>query len=478
LTNQPSTETPPSHSASVAAFLSFIWPGLGQAYERRRRAALVFALPAAIVVGLLLLQAARGLDVLAIELITPTFALTVLVIVLVLGAWRLLSMVEAAMRSGVPTAWRRPRSVLVLVALSVIVLLTHGAAAYYAYSFYDAGHAIFVGNVTPTATPTPSADASGSAFPSDSPSPSSSDNSADFQGPPQETPPTTSSRINILFTGIDSGHGRDHALTDTMLIASIDPATKAVSMVSFPRDISNFKLWDGRTYSGKLNSLMTYALLHPKEFPDGPINTLTKELGYLLGVPIYYYAAINLDGFKQMVDMVGGVTVTYPHDIIDPSYAWEDAAGSHGFVFHAGTHHLDGRTALAFVRSRKADSDFARAARQQILLVALRQELTRPSMLPKIPGLLKAAAQTVRTDFPPDQAADMVSLVRGIDDKSIQKFVLGPPYSTHPPNSTTGGIYTLKLNLAKVAALSIKLFGSDSRYYQAPTPSPSGSATP
>ena len=153
-----------------------------------------------------------------------------------------------------------------------------------------------------------------------------------------------------------------------MLIASIDPATKDVVMVSFPRDISNFKLWDGRPYSGKLNSLMTYALLHPKEFPDGPINTLTKELGYLLGVPIYYYAAINLDGFKQMVDLVGGVTVTYDQDIFDPSYAWEDAAATHGFVFHAGTHHLDGKTALAFVRSRKADSDFARAARQQILL--------------------------------------------------------------------------------------------------------------
>ena len=62
----------------------------------------------------------------------------------------------------------------------------------------------------------------------------------------------------------------------------------------------------------------------PKDFPDGPINTLTKELGYLLGVPIYYYAAINLDGFKQMVDLVGGVTVTYDQDIFDPSYAWED----------------------------------------------------------------------------------------------------------------------------------------------------------
>jgi anionic cell wall polymer biosynthesis LytR-Cps2A-Psr (LCP) family protein len=173
------------------------------------------------------------------------------------------------------------------------------------------------------------------------------------------------------------------------------------------------------------------------------------------------------------------VTVTYDQDIIDPTYIWEDGAPN-GYVFHAGTHHLDGRHALAFVRSRKADSDFARAARQQILLIALRKELTKPSMLPKIPALLKAAAQTVRTDFPASQAADMIALVRSIDDTSIQRYVLGPPYSTHPPNSSTGGFYTLKLNMTKMANLSVKLFGTDSRYYQAPsaTPSTAPSATP
>jgi LCP family protein required for cell wall assembly len=473
LTNETPAESRPSRSPSIAAFLSFLWPGLGQAYERRPRIALIFAVPALVSAVLLLAQAARGLDVLAIELITPTFALTVLIVVVLLCAWRLISMIEAAMASGPPHAWRRRPTVIVLVALSAVVVLTHGAAAYYAYSFYDAGNAIFVGDVNPTASPAPVG--SGSPFASGSASPSPSDNSIDFQGSAGATPPPGESRINILFTGIDSGNGRDHALTDTMLIASIDPDTKKVAMVSFPRDISNFKLWDGRTFKGKLNSLMTYARLHPKEFPDGAVGTLTKELGYLLGVPIYYYAAINLDGFKQMVDLVGGVTVTYNQDIIDPTYIWEDGA-KNGYVFRAGTRHLDGRHALAFVRSRKADSDFARAARQQILLVALRKELTKPDMLPKIPALLKAAAKTVRTDFPQGQAADMVALVRGVDDKSIQRYVLGPPYATHPPNNTTGGIYTLKLNMTKLAALSVKLFGADSRYYQAPAASPS--ATP
>src|SRR4029077_6235942 len=171
---EPSQDPRPTRSPSLAAFLSFLWPGIGQAYERRRTAALIFAVPALIAAVLLLLQAARGLDVLAIELITPTFALSVLAIVLLLGAWRLISVLEAAMASGGPRAWRRRPTVIVLVALSAVVLLTHGAAADYAYSFHDGGNAIFVGQVTPTPSPAP--DGSTTPGPSGSASADPSDN--------------------------------------------------------------------------------------------------------------------------------------------------------------------------------------------------------------------------------------------------------------------------------------------------------------
>lgn len=468
------TDTPaedrPARSPSLATFLSFIWPGLGQAYERRGRAALIFAAPALIAAGFLLTQALRGLDVLAVELITPTFALAVLLLVLFIGAWRLVSMADAMTASGSPRSWRRGPATVLLVVLSAIVVATHGTAAYYAYSFYDAGSSIFVGDVEPITAPEPGGSATA---PDASGTPQPSDNSVDFQGGPVASPPTASSRINVLFTGVDSGNGRDHALTDTMLVASIDPDTKTVTLVSFPRDIAQFKLYNGGTFSGKLNSLMTYARLHPKQFPDGAVTSLTKQLGYLLGVPIDYYAAINLDGFKQMVDLVGGVDITYDRDILDPTYNWEDGAPS-GFFLKAGKHHLDGRRALAFVRSRKGagDNDFTRAARQQILLIALRKELTRPSMLPKIPALLKAAGRTVRTNFPQDRAADMVALIRGIDEASIMRYVLGPPYAVHPPTNTTGGTYILRLKMDLIAKLSVKLFGTDSRYYVAPSLSP------
>lgn len=242
-------------------------------------------------------------------------------------------------------------------------------------------------------------------------------------------------------------------------------------MISFPRDIARFPLWDGRTFTGKINSLMTYAAQRPQEFPDGGLGTVTRELGYLLGVPIDYYAAINLDGFERLIDEVGGVRVVNDRAINDPGYGgWKD--GRIGFRLSAGPHTLDGPTALAYVRSRRGagDNDFTRARRQQQLLVALRQKLTDPAMLPRLSGVLEATSATVTTNFPPGRLSELLDLGSGINDDEIRRFVLGPPYAIHPPTNTTGGIYILSLDFDRVAKLSIDLFGSDSRYSQTGMP--------
>ena len=93
-------------------------------------------------------------------------------------------------------------------------------------------------------------------------------------------------------------------------------------------------------------------------------------------MPIHYYAAIDLAGFRRMIDLVGGVTIDNPKPIIDPRYDWLD--GRHGFELSAGKHKLNGANALAYVRSRQGvgDSDFTRARRQQQVLLALRSKLT------------------------------------------------------------------------------------------------------
>jgi anionic cell wall polymer biosynthesis LytR-Cps2A-Psr (LCP) family protein len=201
--------------------------------------------------------------------------------------------------------------------------------------------------------------------------------------------------------------------------------------------------------------------------------TLAKELEFLLGIPIQYTASINLVGFEKMVNLVGGIDVVVDRQIADPSYDWFD--GTYGFFLSAGKHHLDGRTALAYVRSRQGvgDNDFTRARRQQQLLVALKDEMTDPSVLAKLPQLLDVASQTVTTNVPPEKARDYIELAGSIDEANISRYVLGPPYAVHPPTNTTGGTYILRLDLTKVAVLSVDLFGTDSRYFGAlPTPSP------
>lgn len=440
-------------SPSIAAFLSFLWPGLGHWYAGSTRSALLFALPVLTVAAVFGLQLLAGPAKLAIGLLNPSTALTVVILVGLLGAWRLISMAGAIAAAGGQRAWRRPLPVATFGALALAVVVVHAGAASVAWSFYRAGSEIFVADSGPDSTPQPSA--SGVA--------------GGFVATPAIEPETPESRVNFLLTGIDSSERRTHALTDTLLVVSVDPATGQVSMVSFPRDIARFRLSNGKTYRGKINSLMTYAQNHPDEFPDGGLPTLVKELGHLLGIPIHYYAAVDLAGFSTMIDRVGGVTIKNETAINDPSYGgWTDGRPI-GFRLAKGTHTLDGPNALAYVRSRKTvgDSDFGRARRQQQLLVALQRKLTDPAMISHLPGILSDAEDTVRTNFPSERLGEMLEIGQSLDDTNIRRVVLGPPYALHPPTEETGGVYILRLEMDRLAALSVELFGNDSSYASA-----------
>ena len=105
-----------------------------------------------------------------------------------------------------------------------------------------------------------------------------------------------------------------------MMVVSLDPVGRTVSMVSIPRDLVNVPLGDGNVYGPKLNSLMCYADRHPDAFPDGGIAALEDAVGALLGIPIHYYARIDFVGFIAMVDAVGGVDINVDEGFSRPSY--------------------------------------------------------------------------------------------------------------------------------------------------------------
>jgi LCP family protein required for cell wall assembly len=438
-----------TRSPGIAAFLSFLWPGLGQWYGGARRAALVFAAPIVVVAAYVVAGLLQGPEAFVLQLFTPGTAIAIAIVIVALGLWRIIAMANGVTRLGGRLSRRSPGLSAGFIVMVAIVVLSHAALANLAWSFYSAGSKIFTSSDPDVrATPLPSGSSGVDGLPI---------------ATPNETPKTAQSRINMLVVGIDSSEQRTHALTDTMLVISVDPVGKTAAMVSFPRDIADFPLWSGGTYHGKINALMSDAERHPDRFPDGGITTLTKELGFLLGIPIHFYAAVNLDGFEAMINEVGGVTIVNDSEIDDPTYGGWKVPGKIGFHLSAGKHTLDGATALAYVRSRKGigNNDFERARRQQQLLVALEHKLSDPTMIPRLPALLDDATRTIATSFPPDRLAEMLALGRSIDDTMISRKVLGPPYAVR---DMTASDYRLVIVPAKLSALSISLFGADSRY--------------
>jgi LCP family protein required for cell wall assembly len=224
---------------------------------------------------------------------------------------------------------------------------------------------------------------------------------------------------------------------------------------------------------------MSFAATHPATYPQGPLPTLAHELSFLLGIQIDYFASIDLDGFQRMIDAVGGVTVNVEQPITDSFYHWLDGTPN-GFYLQAGSQHFDGRTALAYVRSRYGigENDYVRAGRQQQLLLALRARLTEPQMLGQLPRVLQVMSETVRTNFPADRLDEMFRLAEGLDGSEIERVVLQPPkFSFHPPTDTTGGSWQLRLKWDAVKRLSVRLFGADSAFWSG-TAAPGSSPTP
>ncbi len=451
------TRVAPVRSPALAALLSFLWPGLGQWYGGRPRTAVLFAVPIVALFLLLLAWLAGGMERAVFDLLVPSVAVTFIVLTVLAGIWRTAALIHAALLTGGRPAIRRASVGGAVVVLTLLVAVTHLWAVTVAWSFYEASGRMFV---PPVAGP-PVVEPIGSAAPTPTDA---------FQATPNVTPETKSSRINILVTGIDSSETRNHALTDTLIVVSVDPETGSVAMVSFPRDIAGFTMSNGKRFPGKINALMTEADKDPAKYPDGGLPTLIRELGYLLGVPIHYYAAVDLEGFARLIDAVGGVVVDNPRAINDPAYGgWTD--GRIGFSLSAGVHRLKGEVALAYARSRRGagDNDFTRARRQQQLLVALRDRLTDPALLPKMASIIDAGSRVVQTNFPQDRLGEMLTISQSLDgDDKIRRIVLGPPYAKNPPAGTPGG-YQLVLDMDRLAKLSIDLFGNDSRYAAATT---------
>ncbi len=435
----------------LAAGLSAVLPGLGQAFNRRRRLALWFVIPSLLLlaIGLVVLRLQSPAR-LAAWAIAPSVLSALLLLNLVVLAWRLVATGQAFLDTGRPGPTGRLGFVgIALIAL--VVTVPHLLVWQYGTLAGDMFKSIFGGQVL-SAT-----------------------------GPDATPLPALTERVNVLLLGVDATDTRTETLTDTMIVASLDPVGHTVSMASVPRDLVNVPLGTGDVFGPKLNSLMSYADRHPDEFPKGGVRTLEDAVGALLGIDIQYYARVDFDGFVAMVDAVGGVDVDVKKKVRAPRYDGF-ALGSTGFIVKKGRHHFSGAEALAYARIRKGpgESDFTRADRQQQILVALRDKVTSGgSILFALPALLKAVGDTVKTDIPVDRLPEFAAIMDEMGGHdSVVRAVLGHPLVD--AKQTRYGASQVP-NLKKIRAVAAMLFpapGTPPTPWPTPTPTKTPKPTP
>jgi LCP family protein required for cell wall assembly len=198
---------------------------------------------------------------------------------------------------------------------------------------------------------------------------------------------------NFLLLGVGDKDHDGVDLTDSMMIASIDPKTRSVVLLSLPRDLY---IQDSRVMgSGRINGLFKsykWSLVHDgmnqEEASIKALRELADELGRRLDLTIHHAMMVDFTGFVDAVDALGGVDVDVPKDLVDtqypgPNYSYET------FQIAAGPQHLDGETALKYARSRHSTSDFDRSARQQQIIHAL-GEAAKAQGIAGSPGKLSA----------------------------------------------------------------------------------------
>jgi polyisoprenyl-teichoic acid--peptidoglycan teichoic acid transferase len=219
--------------------------------------------------------------------------------------------------------------------------------------------------------------------------------------------------FNILLLGVDSRDEDEIARSDTLIIVSIDPAAKTVGMVSIPRDLLvTIPSWG----DDKINAAYARGVVMDAPMTGPALTRATIE--YNFGITIHYFAEVDFVGFINIVNTLGGVIIDVPAVIKDDNYEWTRA------YFTSGPQHMDGDTALRYVRTRYDDNDFARGMRQQQVLIALRQQGVSLNLITKAQELLEELGDSARTDLEPRQVLALARLANDIGTENITTYSL------------------------------------------------------
>lgn len=286
-------------------------------------------------------------------------------------------------------------------------------------------------------------------------------------------------RINLLMIAIGGQGHKGENLADSIMVISIHPTTHAVALLSIPRDL--YVQVPGEEYYSKINAVHAYG--ESKKAGSGPA-VIKEKVEEITGLPVHYYGRIDFIAFKEIVDAVGGIDITIENSFYD---YW------HKIAFSAGTEKMDGERALAYVRARYIEGpeggDFKRAARQQQVLLALRDKIFSVNTafdFSAVNSILNSLSDNIRTDMELWELKRFYELARQINHDQVQSVVLstGPKGVLVGSTEVLGGVPASILkprtgDYSEIHALAQNIFASpDPSHVSTPVPETTPSPSP
>ena len=275
---------------------------------------------------------------------------------------------------------------------------------------------------------------------------------------PVVTPEPTPTFMNILLLGTDERPDEGGpSRTDTMILLSINPQDKTLGMLSLPRD-----LWvpiPGQNITTKINT--AYGLGEAQGYQGGGAQLAKDTVSSLIGRPVDYFVRVNFDGFREIIDLIGGIDIDVPATIHDEEYPTADY-GVETFHLDAGMQHFDGATALKYARTRHSSDDYNRARRQQEIIRAVADKVLSAGMisqlLPRVPQLLMTMQNSIETDIPIPVGLNLANLVSDSSLREVRQLVLDSQYGEETYSSE--GAWILLPDRARVRVALDRFFGA------------------
>jgi LCP family protein required for cell wall assembly len=223
---------------------------------------------------------------------------------------------------------------------------------------------------------------------------------------------------NVLVLGSDRRPNMPNWRTDVIMIVAMNLETGEAGVVSVPRDVYIDLIPDHQP-----NRINVIDYLGEQDEPDGGgPKLLSQIIEEKMGIPIHHYLRFDFEGFKKVVDALGGLEITLDCPVSD-YLPEEDIA----IRLQPGTHRLNGKEALAYVRTRRQGGDLERSRRQQRVVWAVRDQIRRENLVSRVPALYAALHDSVQTDISLVSAIRYVRFALALDEEDVHGIVLSPP---------------------------------------------------